>query len=184
MGDGMAHMKLIELLKTFVLAAGIALPAGASAQDTTGTQTATTETATLAPCGDLPVGNLSDADLEKLAPEGSPGKVRIGWKTESQEETYGFNITRADRREGPYLPINKSIIPGEGTTNVPKAYCYEDTGVKRGETYYYQIEEITNSGVKTIVDGTEGTMVKVKTVQEERDWLKKKAADAAAAGSQ
>ncbi len=180
-------LSLLDLLKTAALAAALALPIAAGAQETTATEAgtaATTETATLAPCSELPTGNLSEAELAKHVPEGSPGRVRIGWKTESQEETYGFNITRADRREGPYLPINKAIIPGEGTTNVPKAYCYEDTGVKRGETYYYQIEEITNSGVKTIVDGTEGTMVKVKTVQEEREWLKKKAAEAAAADSQ
>jgi hypothetical protein len=133
----------------------------------------------MVPCTELPTGIVTEAELAKLAPEGSNGRVRIAWKTESQEDTYGFNILRADNEEGPYAALNTAIIPGEGTTNVPKAYCYEDVSVKRGQTYFYQIEEITTLGEKAIVEGTAGTRVKVKTVPEEREWLKRRAAKAA-----
>lgn len=140
------------------------------------TENKTTPTAALSPCGELPQGNLSDAELEKLVPVNSNGRVRVAWGTESQEETYGFNILRADKVEGPYSAINESVLPGEGTTSVPHKYCFEDAGLQRGRVYFYQIEEVTNSGTKTIVDGTAGTRVAVKTVDEERAWLKKKAA--------
>lgn len=139
-----------------------------------------TTTVALAPCGELPQGELSEAELEKLVPADSGGRVRVAWGTESQEETYGFNILRAGKSDGPWLAINKAIIPGEGTTSAPNSYCYEDAGLERKRVYFYQIEEVTNSGTKTIVAGTEGTKVTVKTVEEERAWLKKKAAQSAA----
>jgi hypothetical protein len=140
----------------------------------------TTSSVALVPCGELPQGDLTDAELEKLAPTGSCGRVRVAWGTESQEETYGFNILRSDSTEGPYVAINASIIPGEGTSNAPHKYCFEDAGVERGRVYYYQIEEVTNAGTKNIIEGTAGTKVAVKTVQEERAWLKKKAAQSVA----
>lgn len=129
----------------------------------------------LPPCAELPTGGLTEEELKELVPDGSPGKVRIRWKTESQDENYGFNIMRADKEGGPYKKVNTSIIPGEGSTNIPKEYCFEDTTVERGKVYYYHIEAISTAGVKEIVEGTEGTRVKVKTVEEERAWLKAKA---------
>jgi len=134
----------------------------------------------LPPCEPLPTGELSDDELKGLVPEGSPGKVRIRWKTESQEENYGFNIMRADKQEGPYAKVNSSIIAGEGSTNIPKEYCFEDRKVVRGQTYFYFIESISTSGVKEVVEGTKDTKVKVKTVEEERAWLKAKALGQAA----
>jgi len=132
----------------------------------------------LVPCADLPVGRLSDAELQSLVPDSSPGRVRLSWQTESQEETYGFNVLRSAGAEGPYKRVNQRIIPGEGTTNVRKAYCYEDTGAERGKVYYYQIEEVTSTGERSIVKGTEKARAVVKSVEEERAWLKKKALEA------
>lgn len=126
-------------------------------------------------CADLPRGPLTEEQLKKLVPDNSPGVVRVKWATESQDETYGFNIMRADTPEGAYHQLNLSIIPGEGSTNIPHSYCYEDKSVKRGAVYYYQIEEVSNNGLKTVIDGTQATRVKVKSVAEERLWLQKKA---------
>lgn len=142
------------------------------------TTTAKATSSSVVQCGVLPTEELSDEQLAILVPEGSPGSVRIAWKTESQEETYGFNILRSNEKSGPYVAVNDRIIPGEGTTNIPRGYCFEDVGVTRGAVYFYQIEEVTNSGTKTIIEGTAGTRIKVKTVDEERAWLKKKAAQA------
>jgi hypothetical protein len=50
-----------------------------------------------------------------------------------------------------------------------------DTGLPRGKTFFYYIESISNAGVAEIVEGTKGTKVKVKTVDEEREWIRKKA---------
>ncbi len=140
----------------------------------------TTASAGLLPCEDLPTGALTDQELVNLVPDGSPGRVRIAWRTESQEECYGFNIYRAGEEGGKFAKINKGIIPGEGSTNIPKTYCYEDRSVERGKTYFYYIEEISNQGVAVKLEDTmgadgKGTRAKVKTVEEERVWLRKKA---------
>ncbi|MGI8906994.1 MAG: hypothetical protein ACR2IE_10950 [Candidatus Sumerlaeaceae bacterium] len=127
-------------------------------------------------CQPLPTGHLSDEELQKLVPEGGVGKVRIRWRVETQEDNYGYNIQRSDTADGTYKKINTSIIPGQGSTNIPMDYCYEDRSVARGQTYYYYIESISTSGVREIVEGTKGTRVKVKSVDEERAWLKAKAA--------
>lgn len=126
-------------------------------------------------CMDFPKGELSTDTLKQIVPDDSPGRVFIKWRTESQEDNYGFNIYRGEKAGGPYTKVNESIIPGEGSTNIPKDYCYVDTPLPRGAVYYYYIESISNSGVAEIVEGTKDTRVKVKSVDEEREWLRKKA---------
>jgi len=138
-------------------------------------QADTTSSAALVPCGKLPTSKLTDQELSRLIPDKSPGRVRIAWATETQTDTYGFNILKSDTPDGPYKPVNKAIIPGEGTTNVPSSYCFEESGLERGRVYYYQVEEITNAGDKSIIPGTAASRIKVKSVTEERAWLKSKA---------
>lgn len=164
------------LIAACVLAAAVS---HADAPTSSSLHHAATTAPALPPCAPLPSEPLSDADLARLVPANSPGKVRVAWKTESQEDTYGFNILRSRRAEGPYARINTAAFPGEGTSSSPKSYCFEDNSVARGEVYFYQVEEVTNQGARTIIEGTAATRVKVKTVEEERAWLKKKAADAA-----
>lgn len=163
-------------------AMAILLAAHARAEDaaTTATEEAVAETTEpeerdLVPCGEFPRGPLSDEDLARLIPDGSPGRVYIRWRTETQEDNYGFNIYRGRAADGPYDKINRAIIPGEGTTNIPKDYCFIDQGLPRGEKFYYYIESISNQGVAEVVEGTKGTEVKIKTVPEEREWLRRKA---------
>jgi len=138
-------------------------------------QADTTSSAALVPCSPLPTGKLTDQQLSRLVPEKSPGRVRIAWATETQTDTYGFNILRSDSPDDPYKPVNKTIIPGEGTTNVPSNYCFEESGLERGRVYYYQVEEITNAGARSIIPGTAASRIRVKSIAEERAWLKSKA---------
>jgi hypothetical protein len=142
-------------------------------------------------CDPLPVGELSDSELKTLVPDGSPGKVRVRWATESQDNVFGFNVMRTTTEGGPYAKINRSVIPGEGTTNLPMSYCYLDTTAERGKTYWYYIEEVTLDGQRKAIEETKGkdgkgTKVTVRQVEAERTWLKERAlqlakpADAAA----
>lgn len=127
------------------------------------------------PCEELPHGQLSEEQLQKLVPEGSEGRVFIRWRTESQQENYGFNIFRATAAGGPWTKVNHEIIGGEGSTNIPKDYCYEDKPLPRGGVFFYKIQSISMTGVTEDMEGTVGTRVQVKTIAEEREWLKKKA---------
>ncbi|MGB9690601.1 MAG: tetratricopeptide repeat protein [Candidatus Sumerlaeaceae bacterium] len=142
----------------------------------TGADRATTETAArdVSPCAPLPTPPIKREDLAKLIPSDAPGRVIIRWRTETQEENLGFNIYRSENPEGPYQRINRSLIPGEGSTNIPKDYCFEDKPLPRGKVFYYYIETVSVNGVHEVLEGTKGTRVKVKTVEEEREWLWKK----------
>jgi hypothetical protein len=128
----------------------------------------------ISPCTPLPTPPIRREDLVKLVPDNSPGKVVIRWRTETQEENLGFNIYRSENPDGPYERINEALIPGEGSTNIPKDYCYEDKPLPRGKVFYYYIETVSTAGVREILEGTKGTRVKVKTVEEEREWLWRK----------
>jgi hypothetical protein len=172
-----------RILSGAIIICGCVLPGrGADVQTTV---TATPAAAGVTACEALPTGELSDDELAKLVPDNSAGKVRIRWRVETQEDNYGYNILRCDTPEGTYAKVNKSIIAGQGSTNIPMDYCYEDRSVTRGQTYFYYIESISTAGVREIVEGTKGTKVKVKTVEEERAWLKAKAAgqDTATSGT-
>lgn len=148
----------------------------ARAQEAEPAARSATTTSTVLPCIELPTGELTPEQLKELVPDDSGGRVFIRWRTETQDDNYGFNIYRADAADGPYKKINRGIIPGEGSTNIPKDYCYMDTQLPRGKTVFYYIESVSNAGVAEVVDGTKGTKVKVKTVEEEREWIRKKAA--------
>ncbi len=128
----------------------------------------------ISPCTPLPTPPIKREDLSKLIPDDAPGRVIVRWRTETQEENLGFNIYRSENPDGPYERVNRSLIPGEGSTNIPKDYCFEDKPLPRGKVYYYYIESVSVNGVREILEGTKGTRVKVKTVEEEREWLWKK----------
>lgn len=134
----------------------------------------TTAARDLSPCAPLPTPPIRREDLATLVPDDSPGRVIIRWRTETQEENLGFNIYRSENPDGPYERINRALIPGEGSTNIPKDYCFEDKPLPRGKVYYYYIETVSTAGVREILEGTKGTRVKVKTVEEEREWLWRK----------
>ena len=104
----------------FAALAAVALalqPIATRAEGTTASADIATE---CEPCVELPRGEVTDVELRELVPDNSPGRVFIRWRTETQEDNYGFNIRRATQPGGESRKINKSIIPGEGSTNIPK----------------------------------------------------------------
>ena len=76
----------------------------------------------------------------------SPGTITLKWRTESEQENYGFNLFRGLSKDGPWERVNDKIITGHGTTSEPHDYRYVDKGVKKNTTYYYQLEEVDLAG--------------------------------------
>lgn len=172
--------RIAQLSAVALLAAATMLASpGAHAADTPdakATDAATTEPVTeMVDCIPLPKGEVTDAELERLVPVDLPGRVFIRWRTETQEDNYGFNIYRADKPDGDYRRVNRTIIPGEGSTNVPKEYCFMETGLPRGSVWYYKIESVDTMGKREVLEGTLNTRVQVKTVEEERAWIRRRA---------
>ncbi len=89
----------------------------------------------LSPCTPLPAPPITREDLVRLVPDDAPGRVLIRWRTETQEDNLGFNIYRSEHPDGPYVRVNRSLIPGEGSTNIPKDYCFDDKPLPRGQVF-------------------------------------------------
>lgn len=87
---------------------------------------------------------LSEEEIETH--RGEPGVVRLRWKTESEENSFGFDVMRGSSEEGPFEPANETVIAAAGTSSTPREYIYYDTSVKVGEQYYYYIVEISLAG--------------------------------------
>ncbi len=75
-----------------------------------------------------------------------PGKITLKWKTESEQDNYGFDLYRSTSPTGPWTKITPSPVPGHGTTSDPHEYRFVDEGVFKFIQYYYQLEEIDLSG--------------------------------------
>ncbi len=74
------------------------------------------------------------------------GMLRIAWRLQTQQNVYGFNVYRAETENGPWIRVNKEIIPGDDTTSLPHTYEFYDKGLEVGKRYYYYVEEITFDG--------------------------------------
>lgn len=88
--------------------------------------------------------------LEEISAEVSPaGFARprvIRWATATEFESYGFHVYRGPTPDGPFERLTDEVIPGAGTSDVPRHYRYEDTAAEQGKTYYYYVESISTSG--------------------------------------
>lgn len=89
------------------------------------------------------------------------GKVIIKFRTETQENVYGFNIFRGDSQDGPFTKLNKEIIPGSGTTQDPKSYEFVDKPLLLGKTYYYYLQEVTYSKLEKNITGVNPKVVEL-----------------------
>ena len=101
--------------------------------------------------GPLPVS------LSKFRPvrNQESGHVDITWITESELNNAGFNILRAESKNGEYKVINvKGIIAGNGTTSEQHVYKFTDTTAKPNVVYYYQIEDVSINGMRTTLTTT------------------------------
>ena len=91
------------------------------------------------------VSNSQAEDTQSLDTT-SPGSITLKWRTESEEDNYGFNLYRSLSKEGPWEKVNEQVVPGHGTTSEPHDYRYVDENILKNTRYYYQLEEIDMSG--------------------------------------
>jgi hypothetical protein len=76
----------------------------------------------------------------------SPGSITLKWRTESEQDNYGFYLYRSLSDKGPWEKVNDKIVPGHGTTSEPHDYSYVDKGIRKNTRYYYQLEYIDLAG--------------------------------------
>lgn len=86
--------------------------------------------------------------LSSFRAEWTDKGVVLKWTTESEVDTAGYNILRSETKDGPFEIVNPKIIQGAGTTAERNAYTWIDTTAKPNTVYYYQIEDVSQAGVR------------------------------------
>lgn len=79
-----------------------------------------------------------------------PAKIEIHWETETEFDTAGFNIYRSDDLNGSIRKLNEKLIPGAADAASGGDYSYMDTNVIKGNTYYYQLEDVEFDSTTTL----------------------------------
>jgi hypothetical protein len=107
-------------------------------------------------------------ELAGLTAQPVDGGVLVAWQTRTEQDNLGFNVERADSRNGTYRCLNRELIRGAGTTSVPQSYEYLDETVEAGRSYWYRLEDVSLTGERTlhgpvqvIVPGASGLALQV-----------------------
>lgn len=75
-----------------------------------------------------------------------PPGLTITWTTENELDTIGYNLYRADSADGEYVKITDTLIPANNDPTLSSEHAFKDTTVKRGVTYFYQLETVGREG--------------------------------------
>ena len=75
-------------------------------------------------------------------------KASVQWRTESEQDCYQWVIERSASPDGQFTELGR--LDGNGTSNQPHEYTYNDAAVLSPGVYYYRITEISQSGDKTV----------------------------------
>ena len=79
-----------------------------------------------------------------------PAKIEIQWETETEFDTAGFNIYRSEDLNGSFQKLNEKLIPAAEDAASGGDYSYIDTDVSKGNTYYYQLEDVEFDSTTTL----------------------------------
>ncbi|MDZ7345447.1 MAG: Ig-like domain-containing protein, partial [candidate division KSB1 bacterium] len=91
------------------------------------------------------LSKLAAVELESFTASVKEGRVELVWRTKSVKNLLGFTIQRGRSKEGPFTPINTSLI-------IPRTdgvYSFIDERVQAGERWYYQLLEHETTGTIT-----------------------------------
>lgn len=97
-------------------------------------------------CLSLPVAAmlLGACTAPMTAPE--PLQNTIRWTTASEIENFGYDVYRADSKDGPFQRLTSQPIAGAGTTDDVRDYVFVDASIEAGAVYYYYVESISLRG--------------------------------------
>ncbi|MBN1480411.1 T9SS type A sorting domain-containing protein [candidate division KSB1 bacterium] len=90
--------------------------------------------------GSLPV------ELSLFTGRAAGDYILLQWRTESEKESWGFNVLRSEIRDGTYERINGELIKAAGNSTSRHDYSYKDERFRKGVTYYYKLEQIDLNG--------------------------------------
>ncbi len=77
-----------------------------------------------------------------------PYKNTIRWTTASEVDSFGFDVFRGEREDGPFERLNAKPIAGAGTSDESHAYAWVDETIDPTKEYFYYVESISIDGVR------------------------------------
>jgi len=90
---------------------------------------------------------LAAIALASFTATGGDGQVLLEWETASEINNIGFNLWRNTSETGDYAKLNDWLIPSQALGSLIGAcYCYIDSEVINGTTYYYKLESVDAYG--------------------------------------
>lgn len=85
--------------------------------------------------------------LEMVPPLGS-GPL-LTWQAAHEGGVYGYEVYRADAQDGPFKRVSSGIIPRlDQSGNQGSVYRWRDADYQSGETYWYYVNVVMESGSK------------------------------------
>ena len=85
----------------------------------------------------------SAVELASFTAEPQRRAIVVSWETVSEVDAIGFNLYRADSRDGTQTKLNGTLIPSQGPGSpIGYSYSFVDRGIRVGRTYYYWLEAI------------------------------------------
>lgn len=70
-----------------------------------------------------------------------PARIRLAWQTETESNTFGYFVYRADAEDGEMVCITaENPIHAVGNTTIPANYVFYDLDVEVGVTYFYKLQ--------------------------------------------
>ena len=91
--------------------------------------------------------------------------VLLRWSTLSEVNNYGFEVQRGALSSGDFVTVSGAVIPGHGTTTVPRDYSYADGSAPAG-TWYYRLKQIDLDGAVHYSDPAKVDVKPVGTAQD------------------
>jgi len=75
--------------------------------------------------------------------------VKIVWETGDETDNLGFNIYRAESKDGAYKKINQSLIASKVGSGLGTSYEFIDNNIKNLKIYFYKLEDVDVNGAVT-----------------------------------
>lgn len=94
----------------------------------------------------LAAAGAGAADEPMAAAE--PPQAKLHWSAIDGQHCYGYLVYRATDRQGPFLRLNRELVPTPADGAQEHRYDYVDRDVEPGTTYYYYLDFVDKSGVK------------------------------------
>lgn len=77
----------------------------------------------------------------------------LEWKATKEEGVYGYLVYRATDRDGPYRRLGHEIVRVSQEPGEIHSYRFVDTTVEASKTYFYYLDKIATTGVKSRFSG-------------------------------